>query len=213
MPIKCFSDAHSKSTAKRVLWLASIFFLTVAFASSNQASGDKAPAPLAKASAAVSHTSDREDNMRLQASARAVPGQLAVLRQASPGGKPPDSDEAAEVEKLDRELSAGDVDATARLIADQAIFVDDVHASGKIRTKADLLAFMKSTDFKSESETFEDLHSKQFGDTVVLWGRVTAQGTYNNKPFRDNSYFTDVWQKHDGKWQQVFTHATPVGKP
>jgi len=88
-----------------------------------------------------------------------------------------------------------------------------VHASGKIRTKADLLAFMKSTDFKSESETFEDLHSKQFGDTVVLWGRVTAQGTYNNKPFRDNSYFTDVWQKHDGKWQQVFTHATPVGKP
>jgi ketosteroid isomerase-like protein len=217
MPINCFSDAHSKSTAKRVLWLASIFFLTVAFASSNQASGDKAPAPLANASAAASQTSDKEDNMRLQASARAVPGRLALLSHASPGGKPPDSDEAAEVEKLDRELSAagvrGDVDATARLLADQAIFVDDLHASGKTATKADSLAFMKLADYKLESETFGDLHAKQFGDTVVLWGRVTSQGMYKNKPFRDHFDFTDVWQKHDGKWQQVFTHATPVGKP
>jgi hypothetical protein len=36
---------------------------------------------------------------------------------------------------------------------------------------------------------------------------------HREKPVRDNFNFTDVWQKHNGKWQQVFTRATPVGKP
>jgi ketosteroid isomerase-like protein len=155
--------------------------------------------------------------MRFQASALAVLGLLAVLSHAPSAWKPQDSDQAAEVEKLDRELSAagvrGDVDASSRLIADQAIFVWDLNQSGKITTKADNLADMKSPDFKLDSETIDEIHSKQFGDTVVLWGRVTAQGTFKKKPFRNSTNFTDVWQKHDGKWQQVFTRATPVAKP
>jgi ketosteroid isomerase-like protein len=155
--------------------------------------------------------------MRFQASALAVLGLSVVLSHPPSAWTLPDSDEAAEVEKLDRDLSAAgvrdDLDASSRLIADQAIFVDDVHESGKTTTKGDNLAFMRSADYKLRSETFDDIHSKQFGDTVVLWGRVTAQGTYKEKPFRDNFNFTDVWQKHNGKWQQVFTRATPVGKP
>ena len=121
------------------------------------------------------------------------------------------------MEKLDRDLSAagvrGDLVASSRLVADQAIFVDDVHESGKATTKDDLLALMRSADYTPKSETFDDIHSKQFGDTVVLWGRVTTQGTYKEKPVRNNFNFTDVWQKHNGNWQQVFTRATPVGKP
>jgi ketosteroid isomerase-like protein len=155
--------------------------------------------------------------MRFQVSALAVLGLSAVLSHASSAWKLPDSDQAADVEKLDRELSAagvrGDLDASSRLIADQAIFVYDLHESGKTSTKADNLAFMKSADYKLKSETFDDIHSKQFGDTVVLWGRVTAQGTYKEKPFLDHFNFTDVWQKHNRKWQQVFTRATPVGNP
>jgi len=155
--------------------------------------------------------------MRFQASALAILGLSAVLSRAPSAWNLPDSNEATEVEKLDRDLSAagvrGDQDTSSRLIADQAIFVDDVHESGKTTTKADLLAFMRSADYKPKSETFDDIHSKQFGDTVVLWGRVTTQGTYKEKPVRNNFNFTDVWQKHNGKWQQVFTRATPVGKP
>ncbi|HKW63105.1 MAG TPA: nuclear transport factor 2 family protein [Candidatus Acidoferrum sp.] len=154
--------------------------------------------------------------MRFLVGALAVVGLSAVLSHAS-GWRLPDSDQTAEVEKLDRELSAagvrGDVDGSARLIADEAIFVDDLRGSGRTHTKADNLAFMKSPDLKLKSETIDDLHSRQFGDTVVLWGRVTSEGTYKDKPVRDNFHFTDVWQKHDGKWQQVFTHATPVVKP
>ena len=152
--------------------------------------------------------------MRFHASALAVLALSAILSQA-PSQR--NSSEAAEVEKLDRDLSAAgvrnDLDASSRLVADQAIFVDELYDSGKIRTKADLLASMKSTNYTLKSETFDDIHSKQFGDTVVLWGRVTTQGTYKEKPFRHNFNFTDVWQKHDGNWQQVFTRATPVGKP
>ena len=155
--------------------------------------------------------------MRFYASTLAVLGLSAVLSHAPWAWKTAASDEPAEVEKLDRELSAagvrGDLDTTSRLIADQAIFVDEVHESGKTTTKADLLAFMRSADYTPKSETFDDIHSKQFGDTVVLWGRVTTQGTYKEKAVRSSFNFTDVWQKHDGKWQQVFTRATPVGKP
>jgi ketosteroid isomerase-like protein len=155
--------------------------------------------------------------MRFHASTLVVLGLSAVLSHAPWTWKTAASDEAAEVEKLDRELSAagvrGDLDSTSRLIADQAIFVSDVRESGQTTTKADLLAFMKSADYTPKSETFDDIHSKQFGDTVVLWGRVTTEGTYKEKPYRSNFNFTDVWQKHNGKWQQVFTRATPVAKP
>ncbi len=152
--------------------------------------------------------------MRFQTGILAAFGLLAVMSDAPSAWKPPASDQAAEVEKLDRELSAagvrGDLDASSRLIADAAIFVDE---SGKTRTKADNLAFMKSADYKLESENFDAIHSKQFGDTVVLWGRVTSEGVYKQKPVRDTFNFTDVWQRHNGTWQQVFTRATPVGKP
>ena len=155
--------------------------------------------------------------MRFQASALAVLAVSAVLSQAPSASKAAVSDETAAVEKLDRDLSAagvrGDLEASSRLVADEAIFVDEVHTSGKTTTKTDLLAFMKSTDYKPISETFDDLHSKQFGDTVVLWGRVTTQGTYKEKPVHSNFTFTDVWQKHNGNWQQVFTRATRVSKP
>jgi len=141
-------------------------------------------------------------------------GLLAVMSPAPSPSPPQASDEAAEVEKLDRELSAAgvrdDLDASSRLIADTAIFVEE---SGSITTKADNLAAMKSTDFKLKSEDFDAIHSKQFGDTVVLWGRATSQGIYKQKAFRRTLNFTDVWQKHHGNWQQVFTRATPLGKP
>ena len=152
--------------------------------------------------------------MRFQAGVLATLGILALSTHAPSAWEQPASDQAAEVEKLDRELSAagvrGDVDATARLVADAAVFVQE---SGKTTTKADELAFMKSADYKLESENFDDIHSTQFGDTVVLWGRATSHGIYKQKAVHDTFDFTDVWQKHDGHWQQVFTRATPAGKP
>ena len=139
---------------------------------------------------------------------------LAAVIGAPPVWNAPASDQSAEVEKLDRELSAagvrGDIEASSRLVADNAIFVE---VTGRITTKADMLAAMKSADYKVESENIESIHSKQFGDTVVLWGRVTAQGAYKQKPFRDTANFTDVWQRHNGSWQQVFTRAISLGKP
>jgi ketosteroid isomerase-like protein len=151
--------------------------------------------------------------MRFQG-ALATLGLLAVMTHAPSAWQQPASDQAAEVEKLDRELSAagvrGDLDASSRLIADASIFVDE---SGKTATKADMLALWKSADYKLESENFDDIHSKQFGDTVVLWGRVTARGTYKQKAFDYTANFTDVWQRVNGRWQQAFTRGTPAHKP
>jgi len=83
--------------------------------------------------------------MRFLAAGFAAVILLAGIAHTPSLGKPP-SDQSAEVEKLDRELSAagvrGDVEATARLVADAAIFVDE---SGKTRTKADELAFHEVT--------------------------------------------------------------------
>ena len=152
--------------------------------------------------------------MRFPAGALATLGLVAVMTFTPSTWTQPASDQAAEVEKLDRELSAAgvrnDVEATARLVADAAVFVQP---SGKTTTKADELASMKSADYKLESENFDDIHSTQFGDTVVLWGRATSHATYKQKAVHATLDFTDVWQRHDGHWQQVFTRATPAGKP
>ncbi len=152
--------------------------------------------------------------MRFQAGALATLGLLVVLTHTPSTWTQPASDQAAAVEKLDRELSAagvrGDLDATARLVADAAVFVRE---SGKTTTKADLLASMKAADYKLESENFDDIHSTQFGDTVVVWGRVTSHATYKQKAVHHTFDFTDVWQRLNGHWQQVFTRATPAAKP
>ncbi len=151
--------------------------------------------------------------MRLLAAALAAATLSAGFVHMPSAGQQPPSDQTAQVEKLDRELSAagvrGDIDATARLTADAAIFVT---LRGKTMTKADELASMKSPDFKVESENIDEIHSKQFGDTMVLWGRVTSQGVFKQKHFHDTFNFTDVWQNHNGNWQQVFTRATPIVK-
>ena len=151
--------------------------------------------------------------MRLQAASFAALALLAGIALTLSAWQQPPSDQTAQVEKLDRELSAAgvrnDVDTTARLTADAAIFVT---LRGKTITKADELASMKSSDFRVDSENIDEIHSKQFGDTVVLWGRVTSQGVFKQKPFHDVFNFTDVWQNHNGNWQQVFTRATPVAE-
>ena|SRR5215831_173459 len=152
--------------------------------------------------------------MRFEKGALAAVGLIAALTFTLSAWNQTASDQTAEVERLDRELSAagvrGDLQTSSHLIGDTAVFVS---ASGKTTTKADNLAFMKSADYKLESENFDDIHSKQFGDTVVLWGRATAKGTYQQKPIHETFNFTDVWQKHNGSWQQVFTRATPIVTP
>ncbi len=91
--------------------------------------------------------------MRFQVPALAALTLLAGIALTLSAGQQLPADQTAQVEKLDRELSAagvrGDVDTTAKLIADPAVFV---MLSGKTTTKADELAFMKSPDFKLESE-------------------------------------------------------------
>src|SRR5260370_7696742 len=103
-----------------------------------------------------------ENDMDFQAGALATLGLSAVMTHTPSAGQQPASDQTAEVEKLDRELSAagvrGDVDATARLVADAAVFVRE---SGKTTTKADLLAALKSPDSNLESAHFHDLHPTQ----------------------------------------------------
>ncbi|QDE65922.1 nuclear transport factor 2 family protein [Myxococcus xanthus] len=57
----------------------------------------------------------------------------------------------------------------------------------------------------------EKMKAHVFGDTGVLAGiqRSHLRMT-DGSEVTDRVYFTDVWQRRDGKWLMVFAHSSPV---
>ncbi|WP_141594487.1 nuclear transport factor 2 family protein [Myxococcus sp. AB056] len=57
----------------------------------------------------------------------------------------------------------------------------------------------------------EKMKSHVFGDTGVLAGIQRSQlRMTDGSEVTDAVYFTDVWQRRDGKWLMVFAHSSPA---
>jgi hypothetical protein len=57
--------------------------------------------------------------------------------------------------------------------------------------------------------------ARQFGQTVVLTGRVIGEFISGEKTSRDESLYTDTYVKLNGRWQVVASHlsSAPARKP
>jgi len=103
----------------------------------------------------------------------------------------------------------------AQLKADTSYFeknyADDatiVHGNGKLFTKAEEIADLKSGSLKYESIDVRERKIHVYGDTVVVNFLISFKGVVGGKPFPGDLRRTVVWVKQKGNWKIVAYQVT-----
>ncbi len=105
----------------------------------------------------------------------------------------------------------------AQLKADTSYFekhyADDatiVHSNGKLYTKAEEIAELKSGSLKYESNEVRERKIHVYGDTAVVNLLVSFKGALSGKPSSADLRRTVVWAKQKGNWKIVAYQVTRV---
>jgi len=103
----------------------------------------------------------------------------------------------------------------AQLKADTSYFekhyADDatiVHGNGKLFTKAEEIADLKSGSLKYEINEVRERKIHLYGDTAVVAFLIYYKGTVSGKPFSGDLRRTVVWVKQKGNWKIVAYQVT-----
>ncbi len=125
------------------------------------------------------------------------------------------SDVAAHLKALEERWEASfakhDVSVTEELVAEDFV---GTSSSGKVGTKATMIAEIKKDKNVYSSSVSEEMMVNTFGPGVaVVTGIAREAGkTASGKTFSQAYRFTDTWVQRDGKWQCVAASALPIPK-
>lgn len=98
----------------------------------------------------------------------------------------------------------------------ERIYADDfstVGSSGAVRNKAQLMVDYKSGAMKVESQSFDDVIVRVYGDSAIVTGQTTQKGQDKGQDISGRFRFTRVYVKRSGQWQIVAGHNSRSGKP
>jgi hypothetical protein len=115
------------------------------------------------------------------------------------------ADLAKAVKDYDEAQIHGDKAELQRLVADDYTLVN---SSGRIQSKAELIADYTAPGYKIEPFEIMEPVEKVWSDGAVMGGVVDLRGTDGGKPFAVKLRFADIWAKRNGKWQVIYTHVS-----
>jgi ketosteroid isomerase-like protein len=115
------------------------------------------------------------------------------------------ADLAKAVKDYDAAQIHGDKAQLQRLVADDYTLVN---SSGRIQTKAELIADYTAPGYKIEPFEIQQPVEKVWSDGAVMGGVVDLRGMDGGKPFAVKLRFADIWAKRNGKWQVIYTHVS-----
>lgn len=122
-----------------------------------------------------------------------------------------------EVRRLERQwldaYEQNDADAMERIVADDFTIT---FPNGAMQTKPQLMVMIKSPRRAGQPRTrfyTEGVHSRAYGDTVILLGRVVSEYERDGKTVKDQSRYTDTYVRRNGRWQVVASHLSNVEEP
>src|SRR6266403_3864341 len=124
--------------------------------------------------------------------------------------KPAGGDEAA-LKALEEKWDAANLKGDTATLS--AIFVDTFISTsneGKARTKAEILAQLKSGEVKYETSKVEDMKVFVYGDAAVVNGRWKAKFVEKGKPVDTAERFTDTYVRQNGQWRCVASHSSTI---
>jgi hypothetical protein len=103
-------------------------------------------------------------------------------------------------------LVAGDIAAIDHLYSDDYTSA----VSSTFRTKAEVLADLKSGALKLEASSNDETNIRVFGNTAVVTGKTTSKVTDHGVDTSGQVYFTRVYVKQMGRWRLVANHTSRV---
>jgi ketosteroid isomerase-like protein len=109
-------------------------------------------------------------------------------------------------ERIQAQINA-DTEALERIYA--ADFIG-IGPSGAVRTKPQVISDFASGELKFQSITTDEVQVRTYGNTAVETGISTMNGQDKGKAVPRNNRFTRVWVKHQGHWQLVLNHYSPL---
>ena len=109
--------------------------------------------------------------------------------------------------KWDAASRKGDAKALEEIFADGFI---STSTEGTVRSKAEVLARVKSGEVKYESANADDLRISIYGDAAVVNGRWKGKFVEKGKTVVTNERFTDVFIRQKGQWRCVASQATEI---
>ena len=112
-------------------------------------------------------------------------------------------------QEMDDAVVKGDTSPSERYLADNSIFTGP---DGMVTDKARNIADLKSGDLKLESSKLDDMKVQVHGNTAVVTYGTTDKGTYKGKDISGKYRWTDVFVKHNGKWQIIAGQGTRVAQ-
>ncbi|MGH9683452.1 MAG: nuclear transport factor 2 family protein [Candidatus Acidiferrales bacterium] len=117
------------------------------------------------------------------------------------------ADDAKTVAALDTQYQAavkkGDTATMNRILADDFVLVT---GSGKVYTKADMLADERHSAYEQNEDTERTV--RVWGDTAVVTAKLWEKGTDNGKPFEHHVWFSDTYTRTPAGWRYVFGQSS-----
>jgi ketosteroid isomerase-like protein len=106
---------------------------------------------------------------------------------------------------LNRAMTQGDTRRVSDLLSDDWLLVT---ASGKVKTRAEVLAELGQHDLEFQDNETRDVLVRIWGDTAVLTGvlhqRYRLHGELTDVTLR----YTDTWTRVGDGWRQVSGHVS-----
>lgn len=107
----------------------------------------------------------------------------------------------------DQAQERGDTKALDAIFDNSLVFVD---FDGKLLTKAEYLARVKSDSPHLEQIVTESMNVQVLGNTAIVVGTYRAKGLEDGKPYLRRRRFTDTWMLMRGHWMCIAAEATPI---
>jgi hypothetical protein len=124
-----------------------------------------------------------------------------------------DQENVQAVAKLEDEMRVGALKGTAAWwvehLSDAYTGTD---AQGKVSNKAQTIEFQRSTDLVYDTWNLSERAVHTFnGDTVIVTGKMTLDGTYRGQSLSGDFQFTRVWVKNGLVWELAASQLTKIG--
>ncbi|RDK06397.1 nuclear transport factor 2 family protein [Cupriavidus lacunae] len=139
-----------------------------------------------------------------------VSASFSALMLAAPPALAQDGNVEQQISALSDEMIQanlkGDASFYRKYYADDATIV---HGNGKLFTKDQDIADLKSGALKYEAIDVREKTIRVYGDTAVVHLLLTFKGSLSGQPFDPiNLRRTVVWVKHQGNWKVVAWQVT-----
>jgi ketosteroid isomerase-like protein len=123
------------------------------------------------------------------------------------------AEDRAELERLEDEwmaaMQARDMDRLEELVADGFRFTA-IHLNPEPMTRSQWMDAARE-GYTIVSYAFELMEVDVFGDTAVIHARYSQMASWDQNNLSNVFRLTDVWARHDGRWQVVARHSSILG--